>query len=199
MRQGIFQMVRTCPACAGSGQVIVDKCPTCTGSGRQLRDRKLDVKIPPGIHDGQAIRVPGEGEPGTAGGPRGDLHIVVSVKPHEVFERQDDNLVLHMPISFTQAALGATIDTPTLSESVELTITPGTQHGQTFTLDGHGLPNLRTGRRGDLLVQVHLEIPRKLTARQEELLRQFAETEDRDVLPAAGSFWDKIKNYLSGE
>src|SRR5690606_6148697 len=113
---GMFRMVTTCPHCGGSGRTIAeaDKCPQCRGSGRQPKQRKLSVKVPPGIHDGQAIRVPGEGEPGTLGGPRGDLHVVIRVKEHDLFVRDGDHLILRMPVSFTQAALGAQISVPTL-------------------------------------------------------------------------------------
>jgi len=199
IRQGFFQMVRPCPDCSGAGKMIKEKCPECRGSGRRPKSRTLEVKIPPGIHDGQIIRVGGEGEPGSAGAPRGDLHVVVRVNSHKVFERHNDNLVLHMPISFTQASLGAKLDVPTLEGQTELTVKPGTQHGQIYTVAGEGLPNLRTGSRGDLIVQVMVEIPKKLTERQEELLREFAETENHEVMPHSSGFWDKIKGYLSGE
>ena len=199
MRQGIFQMVRTCHQCGGEGQVVTDKCPDCRGTGRQPKKRSLKVKIPPGIHDGQIIRVPGEGEPGHGGGPRGDLHVVVRVKQHSLFERHEDNLVLRMPISFTQASLGAKLKVASLNGDAEVTIQPGTQHGQVYTLSGRGLPNLRSGRRGDLVMQVLIEIPKKLSERQQDLLREFAETEDQVVLPQSAGFWDKIKQYLGGE
>jgi molecular chaperone DnaJ len=199
MRQGFFQMVRPCPACGGAGQTVTEKCPGCDGSGRQPKDRKLEVRIPAGIHDGQIIRVPGEGEPGNAGGPHGDLHVVVRLKPHELFSREGDHLVLPMPVSFSQTALGATVQVPTLNGKADLSLPRGTQHGQTFTVRGQGMPNLRTGQRGDLIVQVLIEIPKKLSSQQEDLLRQFAETENREVMPHSRGFWDKIKEYLSGQ
>jgi len=199
MRQGFFQMVRTCPDCNGAGQIIKDKCPDCRGSGFQPKHRKLDVKIPAGIHDGQVMGVPGEGEPGPQGGPRGDLHVRVRVNPHDIFDRQNDDLVMRMPISFTQAALGATVEVPTLNEPDKLTIPRATQHGQTFTVKGAGMPNRRTGRSGDLIVQVLIEVPRKLTAEQEELLRDYAKTENRDVMPHSSGFLDKIRQYISGD
>jgi molecular chaperone DnaJ len=199
IRQGFFQMVRTCPDCRGEGQVVRERCQDCRGTGRQPKEQAIEVKVPPGVHDGQVVRVPGEGEPGSRGALRGDLHAVVRIKPHHVFERHNDDLVLHMPISFTQAALGAKLRVPTLEGEEELTIQPGTQHGQTYTLPRCGLPNLRSGRIGDLVVQVLVEIPKKLSEEQERLLREFAETEDHDVLPHSGGFWDKIKEYLSGD
>jgi molecular chaperone DnaJ len=193
---GMFRMVTACPACHGAGKIYRDKCPDCRGSGRKPKKRKLNVKIPPGIHDGQAIRVAGEGEPGVGGGPRGDLHVVVRVQEHKLFTREDDHLVLKMPVSFTQAALGATVKVPTLNGEAELTIKPGTQHGELFRLQGRGLPNLRSGRKGDLAVLLLVEIPKKMSGKQEELLREFAATENADVMPQSKRFWEKIKETL---
>ncbi len=198
---GMFRMVTTCPACGGQGRVHRDKCATCQGSGRQPRHRKLTVKIPPGIHDGQAIRVPAEGEPGSSPGLRGDLHVVVRVHEHELFTREDDHLILRMPISFTQAALGAELTVPAIDAAGDgeqrITVQPGTQHGQLVRLPGQGLPNLRTGQRGDMIVALTIEIPTRLSEKQRELLRDFAETENRDVMPESTGFWEKIKAYLS--
>ncbi len=199
VRQGFFQMVRTCPTCGGAGQVISESCGNCRGAGRTARDRKLTVKVPAGIDDGQVIRVSGEGEPGYNRGPAGDLHVLIRVKAHRLFERHGDDLLLRMPISFTQASLGAKVEVPTLEGPRDLTLHPGTQHGQTLTLTGEGMPNLRTRRRGDLVTQVLVEIPKKLTAEQEDLLRRFADTEDHHVLPQSRGFWDKIKTYLGSE
>jgi molecular chaperone DnaJ len=198
MRQGPFQMVRACPACGGAGAIITDKCPDCAGSGRAPQDRKIDIKVPPGVADGNIIRVTGEGEPGVRGGPRGDLHVVVHVAAHTLFERNGDDLVMHMPVSFTQASLGAIVRVPTLDKPTDLAIEPATQHGKTYTLRGKGLPNLRSGRAGDLVVQVLVEIPNKLTPRQEELLREFAATENHEVLPHSQGFLDKIKKNILG-
>ncbi len=199
-RQGFFQMSRTCRGCGGSGQTISDKCKSCSGGGREPAKRKLEVKIPAGIHDGVSVRINGEGEPGTGGGPRGDLHVAVRVRPHKLFERHGNDLILRMPVSFTQAALGAKLEVPTLEgQGTPLRLHAGTQHGQTLTLAGKGLPPLRGGRRGDIIVQVLVEIPKKLSDKQEQLLREFAETEDHDVLPTSGNFWDKLKGYLGGE
>ena len=207
---GMFRMVTTCPACGGSGKAIreTDRCPDCRGSGRKPRTRNLNVKIPPGVQDGQAVRVPGEGEPGANGGPRGDLHVVVRVAEHDLFIREGDHLILKMPISFAQAALGAKVKVPTLeggspSENGdgrhELTIKPGTQHGEILRVQGKGLPSLRTGTFGDLAVLLMIEVPQKLTERQKELLREYAETEDHDLLPETKGFWERMKSYLSGE
>jgi len=199
VRQGFFQMVRPCPDCQGEGRIVREECEQCNGAGRKPRHRKIEVKVPPGIQDGQIIRVAGEGEPGERGGPTGDLHVVVRVKDHDLFLRNGDDLILQMPISFSQAALGSQVDVPTLGEPETLSIPRGAQHGQTFTIRDAGLPNLRNGRKGDLIVQVGIEIPKKMSKRQEELLREFAETEDHKVMPESRGFFDKIKSYIAGE
>lgn len=193
VRQGFFQMVRTCPDCSGQGTIITERCDACGGSGRSPKHRVIEVKVPPGIHDGQVIRVTGEGEPGSRGAPRGDLHVVVRVTEHEMFLRDGDDLVLRMPVTFSQAALGTTVPTPTLNGEAELEIPRGAQYGQTFTLKGKGLPNLRSGRVGNLIVQLLVEVPTKLSKRQEELLREFSETEDSAVIPQSRGFWDKLR------
>jgi molecular chaperone DnaJ len=193
----MFRMVTTCPACEGSGKLIKDKCKQCKGTGKQPKSRTLSVSVPAGVHDGQAVRVPGEGEPGPNNGPRGDLHVVLRVADHELFERHQDDLVLRMPLSFTQLALGANLQVPTLDGEESLTIEPGTQHGDIFRIRERGLANLRSGRRGELLVITMVEVPKKLSDEQEQLLRQFAETEqNNNVLPHREGFWEKIKSYL---
>jgi molecular chaperone DnaJ len=203
---GMFRMVTACPACAGRGTVIKDKCDACSGRGRVPKKRSLTVKIPPGIHDGQAVRVAGEGEPPradaspTGDGLRGDLHVVARVADHKVFERDGDHLLLEMPISFTQAALGATVQVPTLEKPRELSIPRGTQFGALFRITGAGLPNLRQPTaRGDVVVVTKIETPKKLSAKQEELLRAFAETEDKHVNPESHGFWKKITDLLGGD
>ncbi|MFH0981318.1 MAG: molecular chaperone DnaJ [Planctomycetota bacterium] len=192
------RMVATCPTCKGQGALVVTPCRQCRGRGRSPRGRVINVKIPAGIHNGQAVRVRGEGEPGAQGGPRGDLHCYITITPHPFFERHDNDLVCRMPISFTQAALGAKVDVPTLDGRSELSIPPGTQSGKVFRLPGRGLPDMRTGRRGDELVQAVVEIPSRLSREQEALLRKFAETEDQSVLPESKGFFDKLKNYFTG-
>ena len=197
---GMFRMVTTCPSCGGGGQVIRDKCPDCKGSGRKPKKRVLQVKIPPGIQDGQAIRIPGEGEPGTGAGNRGNLHVLVRVAQHELFQREDDHLILKMPVSFTQAALGAKVKVPSLTgvegDMTDLTIKPGTQHGELYRIRGKGLPNLHTGEVGDLIAVLMVEIPKKMSEKQRDLLRQFAATENHDVMPESKGFWSRIKSNL---
>ena len=196
---GMFRMVTTCPNCRGRGSVIRDQCPTCAGSGRQKRRRVVTVKIPPGVHEGQAIRIPGEGEPGEPGSPPGDLHCYIAVKPHPIFTRHNNDLVCQIPISFTQAALGGKIEIPTLKGREEMEIPAGTQHGEVFKLRGKGLPDVRSHRTGDELVQIFVEIPRKLSEKQKQLLRDFAVTEDGNVLPGRKGFMDKLKQVLTGD
>lgn len=198
---GIFvsRTITDCPTCQGRGYRIEEPCKECRGQGRARKERTLTVKIPPGIHDGQSIRIRGEGEPGPKGQTRGDLLCLVRIEEHEFFQRDGDNLICQLPISFTQAALGAQIDVPTLSGSTPLKIEAGTQHGALFKLSNKGLPNLRSGRVGAEIVQVLIEIPRKLTRDQDDLLRKFAETEDKEVLPESKGFFDRVKDYLTGK
>ncbi len=199
---GMFRMVTNCPQCRGTGRIIKDVCQTCRGNGRQSKKRTLVVKIPAGISEGQAVRVQGEGEPPpremSPGGEglRGDLHVVIRVREHDLYERDGDHLIMRMPISFTQAALGAEVEVPTLDGSEPITIPKGTQFGAMFTVEAAGLPNLRSGRRGNLVVLTEVEIPRKLTPDQEKLLRDFAATEDHDVMPESQGFWKKIKDAM---
>ncbi|MDO8629705.1 MAG: molecular chaperone DnaJ [Phycisphaerales bacterium] len=191
------RVITTCPNCRGRGSTIVTPCDTCRGNGRVMKERVVNVRIPAGIHDGQAVRVRGEGEPAEDGASRGDLHCYVRVAAHPFLERHDNDLVCRMPISFTQAALGAVVEVPTLTGKAELKIPLGAQHGQLFHLRGLGLPDLRSGRRGDVVVQVLVEIPKRLNKAQEAILREFAATEDRSVLPESKGFFDKLMDYLN--
>ena len=193
---GFFQMVSTCPRCGGSGQVITNPCKKCKGTGRVPKRREVSIKIPAGVHEGQAVKVSGEGEPGRGGGPRGDLFCYVRVKPHQFLQRDGNNLVAVVPISFTQAALGVDIDVPTLDGTRQLKIPAGSQYGNIFRIKGQGLPNMRTGRKGDQLVQITIETPKKLNTRQQELLREFAKTENKSVCPESKGFFEKMKKYF---
>jgi molecular chaperone DnaJ len=193
---GFFQMVSTCAQCQGTGQIVKNPCPTCRGSSRVPKKRTVTIKVPPGVHEVQGIRVAGEGEPGRDGGPNGDLYVYVRVKPHEFLERDGNDLISVVPISFTQAALGATIEVPSLDGTRQLKVPPGTQYGSLFRIRGQGLPDVRTGRAGDELVQVTIETPANLNGKQEELLREFAQTENKNVSPKSSSFFERLKRHL---
>ncbi len=196
---GMFRMVVTCPNCRGRGSVVKDHCGSCGGTGRQLRKRVVTVKIPAGVHEGQAVRIVGEGEAGEGGAQSGDLHCYISVKPHPVFTRHNNDVVCQVPISFTQAALGGDIEVPTLKGNEKIELPPGTQNHEVFKLKGRGLPDIRSYRNGDEVVQVVVEIPKKLSDRQKQLLRDFAATEDDKTMPQRKSFLDKIKQVIGGE
>jgi molecular chaperone DnaJ len=196
---GMFRMVTTCPNCRGRGTVVREHCPTCRGSGRQMRQRVVKVKIPAGVHEGQAVRIAGEGEPGENGSPSGDLHCYIAIKAHPIFSRHHNDIVCQVPISFTQAALGSNIEVPTLKGREDLEVPAGTQHGEVFKLKGKGLPDLRTYKNGDQIVQILIEIPKKLSDRQKQLLREFAGTEDEKLMPQRKSFVDKLKQVFSGD
>ncbi|MGE0713536.1 MAG: molecular chaperone DnaJ [Planctomycetota bacterium] len=195
---GFFQIQTTCPACRGQGTVIRERCGGCAGEGRVPRKREVTVDIPAGIEDGMRLRLAGEGEPGEAGAPAGDLYLVVRIREHELFGRQDDHVLVEVPVTFSQAALGATIEVPTIDGKDSLTIKRGTQSGSLYTLRGKGIPSVRGGRRGDQIVRVVVEVPTKLTKKQEELLRAFAETEEKHVSPERKSFFEKLKSYFEG-
>ncbi len=195
---GMFQMVSTCPHCLGQGSTVEIPCDNCDGSGKETVKRSLIAPIPAGIHDGQAVRIANEGEPGDNNGPRGELHVYVRVKPHPFFVRDENNLVMQLPLAFAQAALGAEIEVPTLFGKSTLRIPAGTQHGEVLMLKGVGLPDLRGGGQGHQMVQVLIEIPKKLGRKQEEILREYAKTEELNVMPAQKSFFEKLKNYVVG-
>ncbi len=202
---GMFRMVTACPNCRGRGTVVREHCPACGGNGRQMRQRTVTIKIPPGVHEGQAVRVVGEGEAGEGGAKPGDLHCYIAIKPHPIFTRHNNDLVCQLPISFTQAALGAHIDVPTLRGPEPLDVPAGSQHGEVFKLRGKGLPDARSARVGDELVQILVEIPRKLSDRQRTLLREFAQTEEAHAdehhaaMPQRKGFLDKLKDVFVGE
>jgi molecular chaperone DnaJ len=191
------RVVTACPTCRGKGSIVTSPCQKCRGTGRQIKRRSLTVDIPAGIDEGQGLRVPHEGEPSENGGHRGDLHVYVRVRPHPFFERHGRDLLVRVPITYPQAALGSKIEVPSLGGKVELTIPPGTQHGQAFRMPGKGLPGLRTRQRGDEIVQVWIEVPRKLSKRQEEILREYAAIEDQAVLPESRGFFEKLADFFS--
>jgi molecular chaperone DnaJ len=194
---GFIQMQRTCPGCGGRGEVVTDPCPACAGHGRTVERRTLEVGIPPGVDNGTQVRLRGEGEAGDPGGPRGDLFVVVRVREHPLFERQGTHLVTQVPITFSQAALGGEIEVPTLTGTIKHVLPRGIQSGDTVRIAGQGMPSLQGGRIGDLHVLVKVETPRNLTKRQEELLRELAEIDQKHVSPERKSFFDKVKEFFS--
>ena len=187
-----------CPQCKGRGSLITNPCSKCKGTGRQKKRRVLTIQIPAGVHEGQAVRLRGEGEPGQNGAARGDLHCYVRIKEHPLLQRDGNDLICQVPIGFSQAALGGKIEVPTLTGPEAVDIAAGTQHGEVLTLRNRGLPDVRTGRAGHQLVQVVIEVPRKLDKRQQQLLREFAETEEANVQPAKKGFLEKLAEYFGG-
>ena len=190
------QIVRTatCDQCGGTGEVIKEKCPSCYGSGTEVKEKKLKVKVPAGVNDDSIITIRGEGEGGLRGGPSGDLYIYISVKEDELFVREGNNIFLNIPISFTEAALGAEIEVPTLEGSEKYNIPEGTQTGTQFRMKGKGVPHLRSSGRGDLYFTVDIQVPTKLTEKQKDLLKEFAIEHGEEVKKQKKSFFDKVKD-----
>lgn len=194
--QGFFTMRTTCPKCRGNGKVIQDACPDCQGAGRKPVATEIQVRVPAGIEDGSRLRVAGQGELGDNGAPRGDLYCDIHVERHPFFDRHGDDLVCEVPIAFTQAALGAEIEVPALDGKTVVQIPAGTQSSDVVTIPGGGLPNVRGYGRGDEHVRLVIETPKKLTPKQEELLRELAETETVHVSPHRKSFFERLKEYF---
>lgn len=194
---GILRMQTTCPTCRGEGRIIVDPCQDCRGQGLKKQQTELEVTIPAGVDEGMRVRLTGEGEPSPNGGPNGDCYVFISVQRHKLFHRDGQNLILEMPISYTQAALGAEIEVPTLAGPEKMTISRGTQSGEVFKLSGRGMPHPQGGPRGDLLVQTFIETPKKMSVEQEKLLRELAKLEDREVLPARKNFLKRLTDYFA--
>jgi len=197
--QGFFRISVTCPTCHGRGKIISQFCATCRGAGQTSQMRELKVRIPAGVDDGSRLRLRGEGEPGVNGGPAGDLYVVMSVEPDKTFERQGQNLVLHRSVSFVQAALGDKIEVPTLDDPITVDIPKGTQGGEVFQLRGLGMPHPGSSRKGDLLIEIKVETPTSLSARQEEILREFARLEEEKPLKKAKNFFKKAKEKVMGD
>jgi molecular chaperone DnaJ len=193
---GILRVQTTCPSCGGRGAVITDPCPDCRGRAYVADRVQLEVAIPAGVDNGMRVRLPGEGEASAEGGPPGDCYCFVRVKEHPLFVRDGPHLGLEVPITFAQAALGATIEVPTLDGRDELTIPASTQSGDRFRLRGRGMPDPRGRGVGDLVVQTNIEVPKKLTKRQQELLRLLAEEENSHVSPRRKSFLEKLADYF---
>ena len=199
MRQGFFSIQQTCPQCRGNGKIIPEPCTVCNGQGRTKKTKTLEVKIPAGIAEGMRIRSAGNGEPGTNGGPPGDLYIELRVKPHEIFERDGDDLHCSVPVGMTTAVLGGNIEVPTLSGKAEIDLPESTQHGKTFRLRGKGIKGVRSSYPGDLYCHITVETPVRITEHQRKLLKEldesFRKSGDRHS-PNAKSWTDRVKDLF---
>lgn len=194
---GVFSSSSPCQNCKGTGKIIKEPCPSCKGEGRVRKTRTIRVKIPAGIDDGQTISLRGEGNGGTQGGPAGDLYVTVYVKEHKMFKRDGQDIILEMPISFAQAALGATLTVPTVDGKVQYDLPEGTQTGTVFRLRGSGVPSINGRGRGDQYVKVNVEIPRNLNHEQKELLRKFDEATGDSCYSERGGFFKKMKDLFN--
>ncbi|MBA4012941.1 MAG: molecular chaperone DnaJ [Phenylobacterium sp.] len=201
--QGFFSIERACPRCGGSGRLVLDPCEDCHGHGQVRKQRTLQVRIPAGVDDGARIRLAGEGDAGARGGPRGDLYIFLSVRPHELFDRDGLDLLCTVPVPMAVAALGGEIEAPCLMGGdncdgacrIEVKVPEGSQTGRTVRLKGKGMPSLRSRDRGDLVVELFVETPTKLTARQKELMREFVEICGEQQHPKSANFIGKAKQF----
>jgi molecular chaperone DnaJ len=196
-QQGFFAVARACPVCGGTGQVIGDPCSTCRGETRVSREFKLNVKVPPGVESGTRIRYTGEGDAGRHGAPKGDLYVVLAIRPHQLFERNGNNLHCVVPISFPQATLGAEIEIEGLDGKVTLKIPEGTQSGKELRVRGRGVPFLNEKGTGDLIVKVVVQIPKKLTRAQRELIGQLSDSLSVENKPASPSLIEKMKDLFN--
>lgn len=198
IQQGFFSIQQTCPDCHGNGQVIQDPCPDCRGHGRKQMKKNLSVKIPPGINEGDTIRLTGEGEAGFNNGPSGDLYVQVHIQPHAIFQRQGNDLICEAPIGFSTAALGGELEVPTLEGRIKLKIPPETQHGKMFRLRGKGVVPLRGRTPGDLICRVVVETPVNLSTKQKELLRDFNESLKSENChnPKSSSWFTGVKKFF---
>jgi molecular chaperone DnaJ len=198
--QGFFTIERTCHSCQGRGEIINDPCGSCSGSGRVMRERTLSVNIPAGVEDGTRIRLAGEGEAGMRGGPAGDLYIFLSIKPHEFFQRDGADIFCRVPISMTTAALSGHIDVPTVDGGkTRVKVPEGTETGKQFRLKGKGMPVLRSKVTGDMYIQVEVETPKNLTARQRELLESFERESHGETSPHSAGFFTRVKEFFEGK
>lgn len=196
--QGFFRMQTVCPACGGDGKVVREKCIDCTGTGRKRETVKLEVNVPAGVDNGMQLQLRGEGEAGSGGGPRGDLFVDVRVKEHHLFERDGIHLHCRIPVSYTQAVLGATVEVPTLKGRHEIEIAPGTQPESIIKIRGEGIPDPHGRGKGDLHVHVQLEVPKKVDGHHEKLLRELAEIEHVDVMPHRKTWFERVTEYFTG-
>jgi molecular chaperone DnaJ len=194
--QGFFTLTRTCSSCYGRGAIIEDRCADCAGSGRKKRPVTVNVKIPAGIDSDQRLRLRGEGEVGEAGGRAGDLYVIVRVKDHPLFRREDEHIILDLPITFVQAALGAELEVPSLEGKLPLEIPAGIQSGELIRLRGKGMKRLNGSGSGDQIVRVLVETPTRLNAKQKDLLKQFADVAERGSHPTLDRFLQKFKEMF---
>lgn len=196
--RGFFSMTSVCPQCYGKGKTITDPCKECHGDGRVKKKQHIKIKVPPGVDNGMRLRMSGYGDAGEGGGPAGDLYVFISVEPHSVFQRDGDDVLVELPLSFSEAALGCKKDLPTpLGSSCRINIPEGTQSGKVLRVKGEGSPNVHGRGQGDMLVKVVVETPVSLNEKQKELLRQFAELEKEQNSPRKRSFFDKLKVFFS--
>jgi molecular chaperone DnaJ len=197
--QGFFTIERICPTCQGRGAIIADPCEGCGGTGRTMQERTLSVNVPPGIEDGTRIRLAGEGEAGTRGGPPGDLYIFVSLKPHTLFQRDGADLYCRVPISMTTAALGGAFEVPTIAgDKQKVRVPDGTQTGKQFRLRGMGMPVLRSRDKGDMYITVVVETPQNLSRRQRELLEEFERQSSGETHPESSGFFARVRDFFEG-
>lgn len=196
---GILRVQTTCPQCRGSGRIITTPCNDCDGAGAVPDAVVLEVQIPPGVDDGMRVRLSGEGQPSHNGGPAGDAYCFIQVRPHKIFKRDGHDLIVQVPLSYCQAVLGTEIEIPTLNGRQSITIPAGTQSGEVFRLRGLGMPDPRSRARGDLLVHTFVEIPKKVSGQQEELLRKLAELDDEHVTPHRQTFLDRVLQYFRND
>jgi molecular chaperone DnaJ len=202
--QGFFAMERTCPRCGGAGRIVLDPCKDCRGHGQVRKERTLQVRIPAGVDDGSRIRLTGEGDAGARGGPKGDLYIFLSVAPHDLFERDGLDLLVTVPVPMCKAALGGEVESPCLKDTPEdasrvaVKVPEGSQTGRTVRIKGKGMPSLRGPQRGDLIVELFVETPTKLTARQKELMRELSEECGNAQHPETEGFLGKAKKFWGG-
>jgi molecular chaperone DnaJ len=195
--RGFFQVQQPCPDCSGSGQIISHPCPECRGQGRVEKTGRIKLRIPPGITENARLRSSGNGDGGFRGGPAGDLYVVIHVRQHEIFEREDENLFCEVPVSFAKASLGGEVVVPTLDGKASLKIPAGTQSGTVFRLRGKGLPRLNSSTKGDLMVRTQVEVPSNLNAEQKEKLKAFSDSCGEHNEPMAESFFQKAKRFFS--
>ncbi|MGA3284100.1 MAG: molecular chaperone DnaJ [Verrucomicrobiota bacterium] len=194
--RGIFSIAQTCPHCKGAGRILEKPCKSCHGEGRRERSSKIKLRIPPGVDAGSRLRSPGNGESGFRGGSPGDLYVVLHIKTHEIFQRDGDDLLCEVPVSFAQAALGSEIEVPTLDGKATIKIPAGTQSGATFRIKGKGVKNLQGNGHGDLHVRIQVEVPTRLTPAQKAKLQEFADLCDENVNPITKNFFEKAKNLF---